>query len=106
MISMDKIAVIGDRESVLVFRAVGADVLSADGPDEARRAVDQAAKNGYGVIFLTEQLAAAIPETVARYRSQFKPAVILIPNSQGTLGIGMADISKNVEKAVGRNILN
>ncbi|HAY6985454.1 TPA: V-type ATP synthase subunit F, partial [Enterococcus faecium] len=29
----------------------------------------------------------------------------LIPNHQGSLGIGLEEIQKNVEKAVGQNIL-
>lgn len=103
---MNKIAVIGDRESVLAFRAMGVDVFTPGNAEEARNAVDHAAREDYGVIFLTEQLAAQITETVSRYRNKLKPAVILIPNSQGSLGIGMADINKNVEKAVGRNIFN
>lgn len=101
---MDKIAVIGDRESVLVFRVMGVFVCTPDDKEDARRMVDKLAREGYGVIFITEQIAVDIPETIMRYRNEFKPTVILIPNQQGSLGIGMNDIKKNVEKAVGRNI--
>jgi V/A-type H+-transporting ATPase subunit F len=104
VISMDRVAVIGDRASVLAFRAMGVDVFTPTDSDAARNNVDRAAREGYGVIFLTETVAAMIPETVARYRSQLKPAVILIPDHQGSMGIGMNDIYKNVEKAVGTNI--
>ncbi len=34
------------------------------------------------------------------------PAIILIPGNKGSMGIGLADINKSVEKAVGANILN
>lgn len=34
------------------------------------------------------------------------PAIILIPSNKEDLGLGMADINKSVEKAVGANILN
>ncbi len=101
---MDNIAVVGDASSVLAFRAMGVDVFTPVGADQVRQVVDQLAKQQYGVIFLTEEMAAMIPETVGRYRNQVKPAIILIPNHSGSLGLGMADIQQNVEKAVGMNI--
>ncbi|MDD7542955.1 MAG: V-type ATP synthase subunit F, partial [Peptoniphilaceae bacterium] len=45
-----------------------------------------------------------IPETIARYETEATPAIILIPDSRGSLGIGMKKISENVEKAVGMDI--
>ncbi len=105
MIVMYKIAVVGDKDSILAFKALGIDVEIAYEAKEGRRKIDTLAENGYGVIFVTEQLASLIPETIERYNTKTIPAVILIPSNQGTLNIGMNQISKNVEKAVGSNIL-
>lgn len=102
---MHKVAVVGDRDSVLGFRALGVNVFTTFEADETRRIVDKLAKDNYGIIFITEQLANLIPETIERYNNAVVPAVILIPSNQGTLGIGMDRINKNVEKAVGSNIL-
>ncbi len=102
---MFKIAVVGDKDSILAFKALGVDVYSVYQADEARRTVDTLAKNDYGVIFITEQIASLIPDTIARYDKEIVPAVILIPSNQGTLNIGMSRINENVEKAVGSNIL-
>ena len=100
-----KIGVVGDKDSVLAFKALGIDVFPVVGADEARIAVDRLAKNDYAVIFVTEQVAQEIEETIERYTKQILPAVILIPSNQGTLNIGMKKISDSVEKAVGVNIL-
>ncbi|SDP38484.1 V/A-type H+-transporting ATPase subunit F [Clostridium gasigenes] len=100
-----KIGVVGDKDSVLAFKALGIDVFPVVGADEARIAVDRLAKNDYAVIFVTEQVAQEIEETIERYTKQVLPAVILIPSNQGTLNIGMKKISDSVEKAVGVNIL-
>lgn len=100
-----KIGVVGDKDSVLAFKALGIDVFPVVGADEARIAVDKLAKNDYAVIFVTEQVAQEIEETIERYTKQVLPAVILIPSNQGTLNIGMKKISDSVEKAVGVNIL-
>lgn len=105
MIVMYKIAVLGDKDSVLAFKALGLEVVIAYDKDEARNRLDELAKEEFGVIFITEQLASLIPETIKRYNDKITPAVILIPSNQGTLGIGMDNINRNVEKAVGSNIL-
>jgi len=102
---MYKVAVVGDKDSILGFKALGIDVYPVIEKDEARRVVDTLARNKYGIIFITEQTASLIPETIERYNNQMLPAVILIPSNQGTLNIGMDMINKNVEKAVGTNIL-
>ena len=100
-----KIGVVGDKDSVLAFKALGVDVAPVVGADEARSAVDKMAMNDYAVIFVTEHVAVTIEETIERYNNQLLPAVILIPSNQGTLNIGSKRISDSVEKAVGMNIL-
>ena len=102
---MYKIGVVGDKDSVLAFKALGVDVFTVTDGDDARKTVDTIARNRYGIIFITEQIASLIPDTIARYDKEIIPAVILIPSNQGTLNIGMDRINKNVEKAVGTNIL-
>lgn len=100
-----KIGVVGDKDSVLAFKALGIDVYPVIEADEARKVVDTLARKDYAVIFVTEQIAKDIEETIERYNRETLPAVILIPSNQGTLNIGMQKISDNVEKAVGVNIL-
>lgn len=102
---MFKMAVIGDKHSILAFNALGIDVFSPEDGSEVRQTVDRLAKEGYGIIFITEKMAALIPETMERYDHSFIPAVIPIPSSHGTLGIGMKRISEYAEKAVGTKLL-
>ncbi|KAJ49704.1 V/A-type H+-transporting ATPase subunit F [Clostridium tetanomorphum] len=102
---MYKIGVVGDKDSVLAFKAIGVDVFPVTDIEEARKTVDTMAANKYGVIFITEQVAKDLEETIERYNREILPAIILIPSNQGSLNIGMKRISDNVEKAVGVNIL-
>lgn len=90
---------------MLAFQALGLEIYSPLGGDETRDILDRLAKEEVGVIFITEQLADLVPETIARYNEALTPAVILVPSGAGSLGIGMDRINKNVEKAVGSNIL-
>lgn len=103
---MYKIGVVGERDAVLAFLALGMTVKSVESPEEAIRAVDSMAREGYGLIFLTETMAKDMEETLNRYKNQMLPAVILIPGNRGSLGIGLAKIRENVEKAVGVDILS
>lgn len=105
MFMYKKIGVVGDKDSVLSFKAIGIDVFPVVEADEARRTIDKLAMEGYAVIFVTEQVAQNIDETIERYNKMITPAVILIPSNQGSLNIGMKRIQENVEKAVGVNIL-
>ena len=59
----------------------------------------------YAVIFITEEIAESIEDIVNRYKARPYPAVIPIPGAQGSDGFGMKGISKNVEKALGTDIL-
>lgn len=100
-----KIGVVGDKDSVLAFKAIGLNVFPVINKDEARKIIDKLAIDDYAVIFVTEQIAKEIEETIERYNKKMLPAIILIPSNQGTLNIGIQKISDNVEKAVGVNIL-
>lgn len=102
---MYKIGVVGDKDSVLAFKAIGIDVYPVVESEEAQNTVDRMAMDKYAVIFVTEQVAKGIEETIERYNREILPAVILIPSNQGSLNIGMQRIRNNVEKAVGVNIL-
>ncbi len=99
------IAVVGDWQSVMGFRALGLDTRPAATPEEARAAIHQLAKEDCAVIYLTEQLAAQLTDVLERYRSELRPAIILIPGREGSLGMGKAAIQSAIERAVGADIL-
>jgi V/A-type H+-transporting ATPase subunit F len=103
---MYKIGVVGERDAVIAFLALGVTVKAVETPQEAMNAVDSMARGGYGIIFVTETAAKDIEETIERYKNQMLPAVILIPGSRGSFGIGLSKIKDNVEKAVGVDILS
>lgn len=105
MIYMYKIGVIGDKDSVLAFKALGLDVYPVFDNKDAAKIIDRLAIKNYAVIFITEQVAKDVQESIDRYNRSVLPAIILIPSNQGSLNIGLQKIKDNVEKAVGVNIL-
>lgn len=99
------IAVLGDRDSVLGFRALGLNVYPTENPEQARRVLHELARGDTAVIYLTEGLAKDLEADVARYKDAVTPAIILIPGKEGSLGVGMSNMQKAVERAVGADIL-
>ena len=102
---MNKIGVIGGRDSVLGYRALGLDTYIAESGEQAMNAIHRMAKENYASIYITEHLAAQIPAEIERRRGELTPAVILIPGREGSLGIGTAGVHAAAEKAVGADIL-
>ncbi|MGX7348797.1 V-type ATP synthase subunit F [Dolosicoccus paucivorans] len=100
-----KIGIVGNRNAIMPFHLVGFDMYPVTSGQEAVKVLKQLAEDDYGIIYLTEEIAAQIPDTIRYYDTQLTPAVILIPTHRGSLGIGKQRVQENVEKAVGQNIL-
>ena len=102
---MYKIAVMGDRDSIYGFAALGLDTYPVTDPVEAARRLRSLAEQEYAVIYITEALADTLEAEIDRYREQMLPAVILIPGASGNTGKGVAAVKKSVEQAVGSDII-
>lgn len=102
---MYKIAVMGDRDSVLGFRGLGLETFFCEDSTEARRTLHKLAKNEYAVIYITEQLASQLTSDIDRYKDSVTPAIILIPGKSGSMGLGTSALQSAVERAVGADIL-
>ncbi len=100
-----KIAVIGDADSALAFKAVGAEAFVAESGAKAGETLDAlVADGGYAVIFVTEALAAEIAEKTEKLKDRPYPCVVPVPSCTGSTGYGMYCIQKDIEKAIGASI--
>ena len=102
---MYKVGVIGEKDAVLGFKALGFSVFPIEDKEQAAGKLSELAADKYAVIYITEQTASGIQDEINKYRERRFPAVIPIPGIAGSLGIGMNGIKKCVEKAVGADIL-
>jgi len=102
---MYKIGVIGDKESVLGFKALGLDVFPTDDSDEAKHTLKRIAKEDFAIIYITEKLYKDMLEEVEQYTDLKIPSIIPIPGKDGNTGIGMNSVKRSVERAVGADIL-
>lgn len=101
-----KIAVIGDKDSVLGFKAVGVEVFDATTAEQANILIKKLSQTGqYAVLFIAEGLAEQIQETLAKAKLQTYPAVVPIPTTAKPSGFGLSGIKSDVEKAIGVDII-
>lgn len=104
---MYKIAVLGERESVMGFAALGLSVFPVGSAEEAAEVFHRLTRqsDAYAIIYVTETYAEALHAQIEKYASSVTPAVILIPGAGGCKGLGMSALNAAVERAVGSNIL-
>ena len=102
---MYKVGVMGDRDSIYGFAVLGLDTYPVVDPTEAATTLRHLAESDYAVIYITEALAAEIETDIDRYRSSQLPAIIPIPGVMGNTGMGIKNVKKSVEQAVGSDII-
>lgn len=111
---MYKVAVIGGRQDILGFSALGFTVLEAADTEAAREALRRAtagtgsggvSEGGYAVIFITEAYAAELADDIAKFDDAPTPAILPIPSASSDVGFGMKALHDRVKRAVGSDIL-
>ncbi len=102
---VNKIAVIGDKDSVLAFKSVGVEVFDATTAQDAQALIKKLSQQQYAVLFLAENLAEQIPAVLAKAKTQPFPAIVPIPTSEKSSGFGLSGIKNDVEKAIGVDII-
>ncbi|MEG0803654.1 MAG: V-type ATP synthase subunit F [Pygmaiobacter sp.] len=102
---MYQAAVMGDRDSIYGFAALGLAIYPVRGQDEAVHTLQTLAKSETAVIFITEALAGELAGEIAVYADKLTPAIIPIPGAFGNTGLGVANLRRFVEKAVGSDII-
>ena len=107
MILMFKIGVLGGRETVMGFKALGLETFPVETLEEARQVLRTITheEEQYAIIYVEENLAEGLQHEIDRCKDQPTPAIILIPGRDGSRGMGLQALNSAVERAVGTNIL-
>ncbi|SHI63274.1 V-type ATP synthase subunit F [Parasporobacterium paucivorans] len=102
---MYKIAVLGDRDSIYGFAALGLDTYPVDDQETGAATLKRLADSEYAVIYVTESLQNLLMTEIDKYRTLRLPAIIPIPGVSGNTGRGVKALKKMVEQAVGSDII-
>ena len=89
------------------FKALGLEACPVANAEEARETLRHLTKDSedYAIIYVEENLAQELQHEIDKFKDVPLPAIILIPGKDGSLGIGMANVKRAVERAVGADIL-
>ena len=99
-----KIAIVGDGDSILVFKAAGVSTFPAEDEKKAREVLRKVAKD-YQIIFLTENSARALTDFLKRFDESAYPVVLSIPTAAGSTNYGIEVLKSAMERALGVDIL-
>ena len=101
-----RLAVVGERATVVAFEGLGLDAFPVSSTEEARETVSSLIrKREHAVIFITEDIGEKIPEVIAESVRQSFPSVVLVPSSAGSKQIGLKKLSQVLKRALGTDIL-
>ena len=106
MIRMYKIAVLGERDIVIGFSALGLSVFPVSDETEAVTEFKKLTSNGeFAIIYVTETYFTALEAEADKFKESVTPAVIFIPGAGGSKGLASSALNASVERAVGASIL-
>jgi V/A-type H+-transporting ATPase subunit F len=99
-----KMAIVGDGESITVFKAAGVATFPAEDAKKAREVIRTVARE-YAIIFLTEELAKQLTDFLKRFDEEPYPVILPIPSGNGSTGYGEEMLRNAMERALGVDIL-
>ena len=99
---MLKIAVIGRRETVMGFTALGLEAYPVADSSEAKTILRTLTheREDVAIIYIEEDIAVELQGQIDKFKDSPKPAIILIPGREGSLGMGLSALNAAVEVSV------
>lgn len=95
----DKLALIGDEDTVLGFGALGMDCFIVEDHTAGLTAMKKLDETKYAVVFLTDEVAELMGEEIPRLAG--KILFMKIPGCPSRKPMGLQEITAMIEKAVG-----
>jgi V/A-type H+-transporting ATPase subunit F len=102
---MSEIAMVGDRDSILGFKALGVSIFPAETKGEAIGILRNLIEQEFKIAFITEQVAPDAETIADEMADRTMPVIMMIPSNRGTTGVGMQRMQGLVRKAAGADIL-
>lgn len=101
---MYKIAVVGDKESIFGFSAIGMDIYPAYEEEDIKEIIPKLIEENYAIIYVTENVSMKANKYIEKLQTNKIPAIVTIPSNTGSLQYGEKRIKDMVQKAVGIEI--
>ena len=105
VILMYKIAFIGNRDTIIGFKLLGVSLFPLKNKDEAIEILNKLVKEEYAVIFVTEEIACQIVDEINMLQKTSFASITVVPSKLEKKHLGQNILKKNIEKAIGTDIL-
>lgn len=102
---MSKVGIIGDKDSIMGFLALGIDIFPAYTAEDIKKTIHKLAEKEYAILYITEEASLKAQESIAKYKDMELPAIIVIPGIDGSMGLGMNEVRESAKRAIGADIL-
>lgn len=102
---MYKIALMGNRDSLLGFQLLGCAIFEVVDKEEAVETLNNLVKEDYTIIFITEEIASQILNIIEELQKKPLISITIIPSQIERKNLGMNLLRRNVEKAIGTDII-
>lgn len=99
-----RMALIGDGDSALIFKAGGIDTYNATNVNDCQEILKNI-RDKYQIIFITDNFGIMLEEYIDEINKEVYPIIIIIPSKNGNNGFGMNILKKEMEKSLGIDIL-
>ncbi len=103
-----KIAAFGESDVMLIFKTIGADVYPVEDLGDTKDAENRLktiVKEGYGIIFMTETLAAQMDSIIKYYSSHITPSIVVIPGLGKRNNYAVNQLRSAIIRAVGADVM-
>jgi vacuolar-type H+-ATPase subunit F/Vma7 len=103
---MSKIVIIGEKEDILPYQSIGVEIEPVKTTADTVSALRKTAQNPQvAIILITENMAEQCLDTITELRSKTAKAITIVPTEQGSRHTSMMELSKEISRAVGMDIL-
>ena len=102
--AMYKIAFMGDRKSLTMYRPAGFSLFMPGSEADVKKIIQDIEEDQYAIIFVTEQVYRMAKETIQRFDNSFLPAIIVLPGYGEDGEEGIKRMNELIENAVGMKL--
>lgn len=103
---MFRIVVIGEKEVIIGFRGIGAELINFDSVEKVSDILERLANDKtITLIIITETVARYIMEKINTIREISSSIVLLIPTHTESLKLSLKEMRHVIEKAAGIDLL-
>jgi len=101
MSDFKEMAVVGDRDTIDIFKPFGVVGFDTDGDKSLEDILEVALSSNFGIVWVTEDIYKRTSHIIKEKKGKTFPAVSIIPGLPGTKGIGLENLRQAVIRAVG-----